>query len=183
MATVIVTFIQATYVLVTFVHISNISPVTDPNLTKRFGPQYQQYLSCYLLHFDQTFWTQFFCSFNFFGASVFFGPNFFWPKYFLDLNSFGPDFFGLYPSYPQFFSPYSDPWNSFLESGLEFQGTPNLCHLLFIRLGSPLKPTSSPDLQIILAFLAAWANPGKLSVKVRDFSAMPSASWMLYKGS
>ena len=51
--------VQVTYALVTFVHISNISAVTNPNLTKRFGPQYQQYLTCYLLHFDQTFWTQF----------------------------------------------------------------------------------------------------------------------------
>ena len=36
----------------------------------------------------------------------------------------------------------------------------------------------NPDayLQIILAFLAAWANPLKLSAKVRDFSTLSSAS-------
>ena len=31
-----VTFVKATYVLATFVHISNISAVTDPILTKHF---------------------------------------------------------------------------------------------------------------------------------------------------
>ena len=38
MPTVIVTFVQATYALVTFVHISNISAVTVLILTKLFGP-------------------------------------------------------------------------------------------------------------------------------------------------
>ena len=38
MPTVKVTFVQATYVLATFVHFSNISAVTDPILTKLFGP-------------------------------------------------------------------------------------------------------------------------------------------------
>ena len=33
-----VTFVQATYALVTFVQISNISAVTGPILTKLFGP-------------------------------------------------------------------------------------------------------------------------------------------------
>ena len=37
MQTVRVTFVQATFVLVTFVHIKNIFAVTDPMLTKLFG--------------------------------------------------------------------------------------------------------------------------------------------------
>ena len=35
-----VTFVQATYALVTFVHISNISAVTGPILIKLFGPNF-----------------------------------------------------------------------------------------------------------------------------------------------
>ena len=35
-----VTFVLATYALVTFVHISNISAVTGPILTKHFGPNF-----------------------------------------------------------------------------------------------------------------------------------------------
>ena len=35
-----VTFVQATYVMATFVHISNISAVNDPILTKLFGPNF-----------------------------------------------------------------------------------------------------------------------------------------------
>ena len=38
MQTVIMTFVQATYFLATFVHISIISAVTEPILTKLFGP-------------------------------------------------------------------------------------------------------------------------------------------------
>ena len=34
------TFVQATFVLATFVDINNISAVTDPNLTKLFGPSF-----------------------------------------------------------------------------------------------------------------------------------------------
>ena len=40
MPTVMVTFVKATYVLATFVHIRNISAVTDPILTKLFGPNF-----------------------------------------------------------------------------------------------------------------------------------------------
>ena len=46
-----VTFVQATFLLGTFVHISNISDLTDPILTKLLGP-------------------------NFLGASIFVGQNF-----------------------------------------------------------------------------------------------------------
>ena len=51
-----VTFVQATYALATFVHIINISPVPDPILTKLFGPNF---LGLY-------FWTQ-----NFFEPMIF----------------------------------------------------------------------------------------------------------------
>ena len=40
MPTVMVTIVQATYALATFVHISNISAVTGPNLTKLVGPKF-----------------------------------------------------------------------------------------------------------------------------------------------
>ena len=42
---VAVTFVQATFVLVTFVHIRNILAVTDPILTKRLGPDFLQALT------------------------------------------------------------------------------------------------------------------------------------------
>ena len=55
------TFVQATYVLATLVHISNISAVIDHIFTKLFGP-------------------------NILGALIFvkqiFLTKFFWPKYF-----------------------------------------------------------------------------------------------------
>ena len=78
MPTVLETFVQATYVLATFVleayalatfvHISNISAVTGPILTKLFGP-------------------------NFLGFIIFvgqnaLGPNFFRPKFFSDKKFF-----------------------------------------------------------------------------------------------
>ena len=58
------TFVKATYVLAKFVHISNISAVTDPILNKLFGP-------------------------NFLGVIIFvLGPNFFGPKFFQTQNLF-----------------------------------------------------------------------------------------------
>ena len=75
------TFVQATYALVTFVHISNISDVTGPILTKLFGPNFLGFI-------------------NFVGQNVL-GPNFFRPKFFLDPKFFfrtkiflGPNIFG-----------------------------------------------------------------------------------------
>ena len=41
MPTVMVTFVLATYAMVAFVYISNISAVTGPILTKLFGPNLQ----------------------------------------------------------------------------------------------------------------------------------------------
>ena len=117
--TVTVTFVHATFVLVTYISISGISQMllawfwlnfkgrflglslTDANC---YGDicqgnicpgnicPYQKYISCYWSDFDQTFWTQF--------LGAFFGPrNLLYPKLF-DLNSFWPDFF-----LPKFFSP------------------------------------------------------------------------------
>ena len=45
MPTVTVTFVKATFVLATFVHIKNMSAVTDPILTKRLGPNFLQTLT------------------------------------------------------------------------------------------------------------------------------------------
>ena len=45
MPSVTETFVQAIFVLVTFVHIRNISAVTDPILTKRLGPNFLQALT------------------------------------------------------------------------------------------------------------------------------------------
>ena len=60
MPTVMVTFAQATLVPATFVHIKNISAITDPIMTKFFGP-------------------------NFFGAL-----NFFEPKNLVVQKNYGP---------------------------------------------------------------------------------------------
>ena len=46
-----------------------------------------------------------------------------------------------------------------------------------------LEISRSTDLEIILAFLAAETNLIILSAKVRDFSTLSSAPWMLSKGS
>ena len=41
MQTVTMTFVQATFVLVTFVHINNNLPITDPILTKLFVSNFE----------------------------------------------------------------------------------------------------------------------------------------------
>ena len=77
MPTVIVTFVQATYVLATFVHISIISAVTDPILSNLLGP-------------------------NFFGAVIFVDQHIFWPEDFLDQNiSLYPKFLSFLPKYSE----------------------------------------------------------------------------------
>ena len=63
-----VIFVQGTIVRVIIVHIRNISTVTDPILTKLFGP-------------------------NYLGAKILFDPNFVGPKDFYTQNLFGPKFF------------------------------------------------------------------------------------------
>ena len=62
MPTVMVTFVQATYALVTFVQITNISAVTGLILTKPFGP-------------------------NFFGVIIFLDQNVFGQNFFKTLYS------------------------------------------------------------------------------------------------
>ena len=61
-----VTFIQATYVVATFVHISNNSAVIDPNLTKLLVPNFLGAL----IFVDQ---------YSFFDKTAF-DPNIFWTK-------------------------------------------------------------------------------------------------------
>ena len=64
MQTVMVTFVHETFVQATFVHIRNISAVTDPILTKLFGPDFLQAL-------------------NFFGPKILLTQSFFGLKKFL----------------------------------------------------------------------------------------------------
>ena len=78
MPTVMVTFVKATYILATFVHISKISTVTDRILIK--------------------VWDTIFCCLNFCGPRIF-RWNFFWPKYFSDQNCLCLIFFHFF--YPQ----------------------------------------------------------------------------------
>ena len=56
MPTVTVTFVKATFVLVTFVHIGNILAVTDPILTKRLGQDFLQALTILIEIFLPKFW-------------------------------------------------------------------------------------------------------------------------------
>ena len=71
-----VTYIQAKFVLPTFVHISNIPVVTDPILTKLFGPNVLQ-------TFDLNFvWTLIFLD------PKFCGPKILWTQIFLDIYLF-----------------------------------------------------------------------------------------------
>ena len=111
MQTVMVIFIQAKYVLATFVNIRNILAVTDPMLTKFFGPT-----SCSTHTFldPNIFWTQqFFFLQNFLDPKIFLiqilssPKSFFCPKslgqtsYFYQMFLFfAPIFFA-----PKFFGP------------------------------------------------------------------------------
>ena len=101
--TVTVMFVQAKFVLVTFVHIKNISGVTNPILTKlSLGPSltdanwylsmqdlswwhicpHQEYLSSYWPNFYQTFLPNFLTALLFV-IQNFFVIKFFWPNNFL----------------------------------------------------------------------------------------------------
>ena len=83
-----------TYGMAIFVHISNILAVTDPILTKLFGPNFLGILN----FFEQIFWPKYFLGQKFFGLEFFWDrvfstqilwtPNFFLPKIliFLDLH-------------------------------------------------------------------------------------------------
>ena len=90
MPTVMVTIVQATFVLATFVHIRNISAVTDLILTKLFVPNFWQALI--FLHTK-------FCGPTFFGPKIFqikiffrskisLDTKFCWRKVFLDTKLF-----------------------------------------------------------------------------------------------
>ena len=83
--TVTLTFVKETFVLVTFVHIRNISAVTDPILTKLCEPTF-----LYL----EIIWTQ-----NFVGPH-FFDPKFYRPKI------FGPNFFTFIFLAPDFWTQF-----------------------------------------------------------------------------
>ena len=102
-----VTFVQARYALVTFVQINNISAVTDPILTKFFGPNFGGPFLDQGIFIPKSFWPKFFLTrfsfdLNFFSPNffwtkllltkVFFGPKFFWTRFFSDLNSLYPQF-------------------------------------------------------------------------------------------
>ena len=79
--TVTVTFVQATFILAIFVHIRNISAVTDPILTKRLGPNFLQALTFLIEIFLPKF-----CEPKIFGPKVLFGHQFFWNTFFFTQN-------------------------------------------------------------------------------------------------
>ena len=83
MPTFKMTFLQATYDLMTFVHISNISANTDRILFKFFETKFSKIL----LGTEQIFRPKVFFIQHFFGIKHFFGPNIFWTP-----NSFRPNF-------------------------------------------------------------------------------------------
>ena len=85
---VTVTFVQATFVLGTFVQINNISATPDPIFTKLFGGQ--EFVSikfCYIQTFlnPKLLWTKLFLEPRFFLLN-FSAPKFFEPKTLVDQN-------------------------------------------------------------------------------------------------
>ena len=90
MPTVTVTFVQATYFLPTFVHIYNISAVTEPILTKSFDPIFRgQYFLWTKMFLNQTSLNS-----NFFRPKIIFRPKkFFGPKIFGPAILLDPKFF------------------------------------------------------------------------------------------
>ena len=117
MPTDMVTFVQATYALAAFVHITNISAVTGPILTKLFGTPFFGDIFVVLNVLGPNFIRHTF----FLNPKFFYGSNFFfWPKsffkqffptkiffgsnLFLDANFFSePKFFQEFFSFPNFF--------------------------------------------------------------------------------
>ena len=115
MPTVMVSIVQATYSLATFVHISNVSAVTSPTLTKLFGPifwgviifvgqnvlQPNSYRPEFISHpkfLDQQFyWTQKIFQTNIFSDPKFFQAQNFSPdqNFFLTQNLISKTFFRL----------------------------------------------------------------------------------------
>ena len=93
MPTIMVIFVQSTFVLATFVHIRNISDVTESIFTKNFCIQN--------LLDPKSFWTQIFSEPTFFWGTKFFShQNFFGPKIFLTPQIFSnPKLFSDSKSY------------------------------------------------------------------------------------
>ena len=93
MPKVTVTFVQATYVLATFVHISNISAVTHPIFTKLFDPIFGGKNV-----FDQNFVTsklfsnQNVLTWYLFGPKICLDPKICWTQSFSNQNFFGWNF-------------------------------------------------------------------------------------------
>ena len=101
MSTVKVTFVQAIFVMVTFLHIWGISHLS---LTQ-FWPNFLNTIFAGLIFMDQNFqWTNFCLTKTCFGSKKFWTPNvvdspfgdskFCWTLIFLALTFFGPTFFG-----------------------------------------------------------------------------------------
>ena len=75
-----VTFVKATFVLVTFVHIGNILAVTDPIFTKRLGPDFLQALTSLI----EIFLPKFSLAQIFGTLEIFFWTPIFAEQFFLD---------------------------------------------------------------------------------------------------
>ena len=75
------TFVKATFVLVTFVHIGNILAVTDPIFTKRLEPDFLQALTSLIEIFLPKFsLAQIFGTLEIFFGHQFLRNNFFWTQ-------------------------------------------------------------------------------------------------------
>ena len=98
-----VTFVQATFVMLIFVHISNISAVTNPMFTKLFRPNFWRSRIFFYQNLvtSKLFWNQNVLGQHFFGAKIFFElrsfrtPQSFWLKFCQPRTFIGPTF--LYP--------------------------------------------------------------------------------------
>ena len=109
------TFVQSTFVPVTFVHIRNISAVSGLTVTKMFGPNFLGVI----IFVEKMFLDQTCLDPNFFGPKFFFRDLHFWtsnfigpkknpnPKYYGPKNIFDPNFFRLntYFQTKHFFGP------------------------------------------------------------------------------
>ena len=83
MLTVMVTFVQAKFVLAIFVHIGNVLAVTDPILTKMFAPDILGALYFFCTKtFLQFFFTNVVCLNTFLDTKIFGDENFLDPKLF-----------------------------------------------------------------------------------------------------
>ena len=118
-----VTFVQATYVLATVVHISNISAITDQILTNSLGAlrphffdqtSFDQKILWTKIFWDKHFFTLIYCWTRFFLTydllyPKFSGPNIFGSRIFLNLHFFDKFFFDLNFVQTRFFDPELKP--------------------------------------------------------------------------